>query len=370
MLFSENDKNKTTKTVLVAPLDWGLGHAARSIPVIQELQNCSFRIIIAADGSVEAMLKKEFPLLQFTKLEGYKIRYSKNKRWFKFRLLIQFPKILSSVVKEHRWLNKAIKELSIDAVISDNRFGLFNATVPCIYLTHQLFVKTGNRLSDLIATIIHTKYIKNYTHCWIPDYPGEKNMAGSLSHVENPPANVQYIGCLSRLKQGGTSEITKDLLIVLSGPEPQRSIFEKMLLQQLKGRNERVLLVRGLPADDRLLQPVAGLPATVEICNHLDAASLNQAMLQSRLIISRSGYTSIMDLMKLGCKALLVPTPGQTEQEYLARYLSAQHFFCSLQQQDFNLDKAVQLAENFNYQIPSFNMELYKQAVQQWAASL
>jgi len=371
MLFSKNNTNNTEKTILVAPLDWGLGHAARCIPVIKELQNYPFKVIIAADGAVKTMLKQEFPQLQFIHLEGYKIKYGKNKRWFRFWLLIQFPKILSSIVKEHRWLNKVIKELSVDAVISDNRFGLYHPSVPCVYITHQLFIKTGNPISDIIATNIHRKYIKNYTQCWIPDYDGKKNIAGALSQAGSGLQNITFIGCLSRFERLSASENTVDLLIVLSGPEPQRSIFETLLISQLKDYTGSVLFVRGLPGEKAELQSSDhGLPGKVVFKNHLNAADLNVAMQTATLIISRSGYTTIMDLLKLGRKAILVPTPGQTEQEYLADYLSAQHFFYSITQEQFLLNDAIAQAQKFPYQLPAFDMELYKNVIRQFAETL
>ncbi|MBL0356530.1 MAG: glycosyltransferase [Chitinophagaceae bacterium] len=357
---------------MVAPLDWGLGHAARCIPVIKELQNYPFRIIIAADGPVKTMLKQEFPQLQFINLQGYNIKYSKNKRWFRFKLLIQFPKILSTIVKEHRWLNKVIKELGIDAVISDNRFGLYHPSIPCVYITHQLFIKTGNRISDVIATTIHKKYIKNYTQCWIPDYEGKINISGELSHYTKIPLNAVYIGCLSRFEPAKTAENTVDLLIILSGPEPQRSIFENKLMSQLSDFNGSALLVRGLPDEkDKVQLPERGsFSGKVTFENHLSAADLSKVMQSASLIISRSGYTTIMDLLKLGRKALLVPTPGQTEQEYLAAYLSAKQLFCTAAQEDFSLRESMAMADQFAYQMPAFNMELYRNIIRQFAETI
>jgi len=371
MLFSNNDKKKTEKTILVAPLDWGLGHAARCIPVIKELQNYPFRIVIAADGAVKTMLKQEFPHLQFIDLQGYKIKYSKNKRLFRFKLLIQFPKILSSIAKEHRWLNKVIKELAVCAVISDNRFGLYHPSISSVYITHQLSIKTGNSIFNLLATLIHRKYIKNYTQCWIPDYELKKNLSGSLSHTAQIPSNAVYMGCLSRFERINTSENTMDLLIAISGPEPQRSIFEHLLLMQLKEYTGKVLFVRGLPGEKEVVQPREyNLPVNIVFKNHLNSQELNIAMQSASLIISRSGYTSVMDLVKLGKKAILVPTPGQTEQEYLAEYLSGQKIFCTLSQQNFSLKDAILQAAEFPWQIPSFDMELYKGVIRRFVETL
>ncbi len=368
-LFSENDGKAPQKTILIAPLDWGLGHAARCVPIIKELQHYPFRIIIAGEGAVANMLKQEFPELEIIPLPGYKIKYSKNKRQFLLKLLIQFPGVLYSVLKEHRWLNKVKQELNLCAVISDNRFGLFNRSITSIYITHQLSIKTKNRLSDKIATLIHRKISKNYTQCWIPDFNHKKKLGGLLSSTVKLRQNDVYIGCLSRFEKKPVSKIMIDLLIVLSGPEPQRSIFESLLLDQLKDYTGRVVFVRGLPGNDSA--PVEILyDNNITVKNHLTANELNDAIEQASIVISRSGYTTIMDLVKLGKKAILVPTPGQTEQEYLADYLSSQKMFFTVTQEKFVLKDVLKQAEAFAFDIPTFDMNLYKAVIKQFAESL
>ena len=368
MVFSKNDKILHQKAVLIAPLDWGLGHATRCIPIIKELQRYPLRIIIAGDGAVLALLQQEFPQLEFIPLPGYKIKYSKNKRWFFLRLLIQFPGVLYSLLREHRWLNKVKQELNLSAVISDNRFGLFNRSIVSVYITHQLSVKTGNKLSDKIATRIHQRCSKNYTQCWIPDFGIKKNLAGDLSRTVKLRHLDVYMGCLSRFEKKPGSEITMELLVVLSGPEPQRTIFEKLLLEQLKHFEGKALFVRGLP-DSKHSTPDF-IHDNITIRNHLSSVELNNAIEKSAIIISRSGYTTIMDLVKLGKKAILVPTPGQTEQEYLAHYLSQQKMFVTIPQEGFDLSAALKQAQDFPFDIPRFDMNLYKEVIKQFAESL
>lgn len=368
MDFSKKDGIQPQKTVLIAPLDWGLGHATRCIPIIKELQRYPLRIIIAGDGAVLALLQQEFPQLEFTPLPGYKIKYSKNKRWFLLRLLIQFPGVLYSLLREHRWLNKVKQELNLSAVISDNRFGLFNRSIVSVYITHQLSVKTGNKLSDKIATRIHQKCSKNYTQCWIPDFGIKKNLAGDLSRTVKLRHLDVYMGCLSRFERKPSSEITMDLLVVLSGPEPQRTIFEQLLLRQLEHFEGKAMLVRGLPGNTTT--PLVFVKDNIIITNHLTSGELNEAIEKSAMIISRSGYTTIMDLVKLGKKAILVPTPGQTEQEYLAHYLSQQNMFVTMQQETFDLAGALKEAAVFPFDIPLFDMNLYKEVIKRFAESL
>ncbi len=366
------DKKPQKKTVLIAPLDWGLGHAARCIPIIKEIQSYPVNIIIAADDPVKTMLKQEFPLLLFIHLPGYKITYSKNKKWFHLKLLIQFPKIITSIIKEHFWLKKVVKKYSIDAVISDNRFGLYLGSIPSVYITHQLFIKTGNRVSERIAGIIHNWFIKKYSQCWVPDFDGAGTVAGELSHPVVLPGNVKYIGCLSRFEKIPVIKKEIDLLIILSGPEPQRTIFENILLTQLNYYRGNVLLVRGLPLYEQAqgsLDKIV-LRKNVVVKNHLPAKEFSIAIQASDLVIGRSGYTTIMDLLKLGQKGILVPTPGQAEQEYLAGFLSRQHVFCTASQEGFLLQEVIDRANNFLYQIHVYDMELYKKAIRQFVETL
>jgi len=369
MIFSENNGNPSQKAILVAPLDWGLGHAARCIPIIKELNRYPFRVIIAGDGAVAALLKQEFPQLETIPLPGYKIKYSKNKRWFLLKLLIQFPGVMYCVFREHRWLKKAKQELNLCAVISDNRFGLFSDSIPSIYITHQLSVKTGGYWSGKLATRIHRNISKNYTQCWIPDFGTEKNLAGSLSHPVKLRNRDIFIGCLSRFDRLTVSENTVDLLIILSGPEPQRTIFEKILLKQLEDYEGKALLVKGLPQETGQPKSIEG-KNNIRIVNFLAANELNHAIEGAEMVICRSGYTSIMDLAKLGKKAILVPTPGQTEQEYLADYLEGEKMFCTISQDGFVLKDALEKASSFPYNFPSFDMNLYKRVVKQFAESL
>jgi len=195
------NKKKDCKRVLVAPLDWGLGHATRCIPIIYELleQGCS--VIIAASGPTEILLKKEFPELIFLPLKGYAVRYSKKKSWLPLTIFFQIPSIITSICYEHCWLKKIVKEKDIDLVISDNRFGLYHATIPSVYITHQLLIKTGDRFTENIAQQIHFHFIKKFTQCWVPDAEENNNLAGELSHPKKHPDNIKYIGPLSRFEK-------------------------------------------------------------------------------------------------------------------------------------------------------------------------
>ena len=332
--------------VLVSPLDWGLGHATRCIPIINRLLQLDCEVIIAAEGSCRSLLEKEFPNFTYIDLKGYKIQYAHKKYLMPVKLLLQFPQIIFRIYAEHYWLKKIVRQYSIDVVISDNRPGLYHKTIPCVYITHQLKIKTGYRFSEWLVQKIHYRFINRYNECWVPDTTGETNLAGELSHpAVFPKVPVQYLGPLSRF-ENGPAEIKYDLAIILSGPEPQRTIFEKIILKDLENYNRRVLLVRGLPADETSLKTASSF---LEIQNHLPAKELNRVILQSGIIISRCGYSSVMDLVKLQRRAILVPTPGQTEQEYLADYLLKQKLFFCVGQEAFSLSGALKEEADFSF---------------------
>ena len=353
--------------VLVAPLEWGLGHATRCIPVINELIRLNCEVFIGAEDASQALLQKEFPQLTFLQLRGYRMQYSRKKYWLPLKIVFQFPKIIWSIYNEHRWLKKIIKERAIEAVISDNRFGLYHSSVPCIYITHQLTIKTGNRFTEWLAQKIHYHFINKYDACWVPDAPGEINLAGTLSHPKFfPKTTVQYIGPLSRFEKNG-AEKKYDLAVIISGPEPQRTIFENVLFKALENYDGKCLFIRGLPADVQMCEYAN---VQIEVHNHLSAVELNKVIEQSEIVISRSGYTTVMDLVKLQHKAILIPTPGQTEQEYLAENLMSKKIIYCVEQNNFSLQEELKKQTGFAFSFPSVNQDEYKVVIEKFINGL
>jgi uncharacterized protein (TIGR00661 family) len=351
--------------ILIAPLEWGLGHATRCIPIINELisQNCD--VFIAAEGITYSLLKQEFPQLTFLPLMGYRMRYSRRKYFLPISMLAQFPKMIFTIYNEHQWLKRVVREYKINAVISDNRFGMYHPKIPAVYITHQLLIKTGNSFTESVARRIHFYFIKKYKECWVPDYE-QNGLAGELSHPTILPGKIKYLGALSRLELS-EREKKYDLLISISGPEPQRTIFERQILIELLSYHGKALFIRGLPGKSDQL---SFDNPSVEITNHLPAKDFNEAILRSEIIIARCGYTTIMDLIKLQKKALLIPTPGQTEQEYLAESLMEKKMFFTIRQSDFVLQNVLQQVKTFPFAIPEYDMEQYKKVIDQFVRSL
>jgi uncharacterized protein (TIGR00661 family) len=332
--------------VLIAPLDWGLGHATRCIPIIKALVNNGYTVSIAAEGAQANLLQNEFPNLVILPLKGYRVRYSKSKWALPFRLLWQVPKLLQIIRYERNWLANTIKEHNIDLVISDNRYGLSSKTIPCIFITHQLTIKMPFAWLEKQVQQINYRYINRFTRCWVPDVLGGVTAAGKLSHPASlPNTKIQYTGLLSRFQKRAVGK-KYDYCILLSGPEPQRSVLEKKIINSLQEMKGEALFVRGKPESNEELT----VPGNITVKNHLPGNELEEAILQSEYIICRSGYTTVMELISLQKKSILVPTPGQTEQEYLADWLQEKQFCISIPQSDFIWDSAIEKTKTFPYQ--------------------
>lgn len=356
-----NIHSKSIK-ILVAPLDWGLGHATRCIPIIYTLIKAGATVLIAGDAATKILLKKEFPTLLFLPLKGYHVTYTRNKHLFLGKLLLQFPRIRKTIHYEQEWLDKVVKDQKIDGVISDNRFGLWHEDIATVYITHQLAIETGIKWLNPLAQKIHYRFIHRFKQCWVPDAAGSVNLAGRLSHpAKIPLIPVQYLGGLSRFVK--TEEIKRfPLLVLLSGPEPQRSIFEKLILAQLVDFNDTVVVVRGLPME----KEVPAAAANVKFYNHLPGKALSKLVLQSDMVLARAGYSTIMDMARLQQMAILVPTPGQAEQEYLATYLNDIGLFYTCTQQQFNLPQALDEAKRFYNKKLTTAIDYHPNVVTEW----
>lgn len=358
------------KKVLIVPLDWGLGHATRDIPLIHELLNAGCEVVIAAEGKHAALLSREFPALTILPLPGYRITYSQKGLFFGLKILRQAPKIWNAVRREQAWLRKTVAEHGIHGVISDNRFGLWHASIPCVFISHQLLIKTPfGGFTERLLQRLNYRFINRYSACWVPDFASEPNLSGELAHPAVLPANTSYLGCLSRFEQQEGVAQQYDLLALISGPEPQRANLEELLLAQIRQMpGIKALIVSGRP-DEASQREIS--PGVLQV-SHLSARELNEAMLASGMVLCRSGYTTLMDLAKLDKKAILIPTPGQSEQEYLGKYLMRKGYFYSVPQSRFNLSETLNAARDFPF-TPfrhGQDMEAYKKIVRDFVKTL
>ncbi len=343
-----NAKNQFRgRKLLIAPLDWGIGHASRCIPLIRSLLILENEVFVAGSGNSLQLLQKLFPDLKFFPIPGYEIHYGRGRRRTLLNICLQLPKILIRINQENRWLKKLIRDEKIEALISDNRFGLYSKSIPCVFITHQLAIQSGlGKLADRFVQRINYRFINRFSQVWVPDQTLGPDLGGALSHPNRfPKIPVHYIGWLSRFKKEKTSNAGK-ILILLSGPEPQRSLLENIILSEAGRFPQRLILVRGLPGRSEEIPAVAGL----QIHDHLAPDRLNELIAVAELVICRPGYSTLMDLAVIGKSGLVVvPTPGQQEQEYLADYLSARGILIKIEQSEFTLAGALDRAGKFSF---------------------
>ncbi|MBL7950637.1 MAG: glycosyltransferase [Flavobacteriales bacterium] len=344
------------KRILVAPLDWGLGHSTRCIPIIQRLIERGGVPVIGADNGPLALLRSEFPQLEHVRIPGANIRYSKgaSQLWSMAR---QFPEMVRSVRAENALFDRIRTDLRLNAVISDQRFGLRSPDLPSVLITHQVFPFTP--IAQGALRKLNLRHMSRFHKCWIMDEAKEPGLAGELSHGRSLPTNARYIGTVSRMARAISSAASNYRIVaVISGPEPHRTLLDGILSEQLQRIEGEHLLVRGLPANSEIKQI-----GNVRCVPHLNSTQLAQAMASAELIVSRSGYTTLMDLVALGRSAVVIPTPGQAEQEYLGELHSGTGRFFVQSQQHIDLEAALRDRSAAVHLKPSPGHPLLEQAL-------
>jgi predicted glycosyltransferase len=334
--------HKSSLNILVAPLNWGLGHATRCIPIITHLLEQGHHICIGSDGEALNLLRQEFPQLKHYELSCSKATYASHPFLMNARLGYQAFKLIASIKKEQRLCLEIDQKEQLDLIISDNRIGLRLAHITSVIISHQLQVLSGP--TSAFTSKLHAHYLKKFDQIWVPDQFQKPRLSGQLSEHHQFTRNANFIGIPSRLYYQKT-ELAIDYLIILSGPEPLRSKLEERLIFIFKAEVSRTILVRGKVEANEEIETVGQL----SIYNYLTSQKLNQDINAAKCVICRSGYTSILDLAKLGKKAFLIPTPGQYEQAYLAKHLKAIGAADYCEQEEISLDRIK------NAQLDGFN---------------
>ena len=341
------------KNILVAPLNWGLGHATRCIPIIKELEKNGWNPIIASDGIALSLLKKEFPHLLALELPSYNIVYSEKAKNLKWKLLRNSPKTLMAVWNEKKLASNWVSKYNLCGIISDNRMGLYSKKIPSVYITHQLTVLSGK--TTWFSSRLHQIFIRNFTECWIPDMKNAINLSGTMGHLRKTTLRIKYIGILSRFEKQNLPK-KYNLMILLSGPEPQRTMLEEKLIDELQNYNATTIFIKGKVEKEKKIEVVNN----ITFYNFMQTDQLEKALNESELVLCRSGYTSIMDLAKLNKKTFFIPTSGQYEQEYLAKRNKRYGFgpYCKIEDFKINKLEEANLYNGFqNVQFPNINWQ-------------
>ncbi|NOT37428.1 MAG: glycosyltransferase [Saprospiraceae bacterium] len=328
-----------SKTVLITPQHWGLGHVTRTIPVIRYFLDLGWKVLLGSSDAGADLLRKEFPNLKVYELPDYKILYpSKNMYW---NMAIQMYKMHLAIFKEYFAIKKICKENKVDLLISDARLGAAQSNVPSIVITHHLHFPLSYKLFEWFADTWMRFFYMRFNQIWIPDFEGKINIGGDLDHGFKSNKHY-YVGALTRFQKIEVSQ-EYEFCFMISGPEPQRTYLEEKIIAQLEEiEYKKSILIRGTKTGKSL--PV--LP-NLQVIDLATSEQLNHIMCASGLIICRSGYSTLLDLTIIRKKALLIPTPGQPEQEYLARELNSNKLFFSTDQDHLNLRIQLPIALEF-----------------------
>lgn len=331
--------------ILFTILNWGLGHAVRCISLIDHLKNNGHKISIASDGIALEFLRKEFPNLTFYQLPAYDIKYKYH--FMPLNIIEKTPQLIKSIIREKKEVDKITQNNRIDLILNDNRLACYHKSIPSVYITHQLNVPAPNGILHKITNLGHQYFINKYSYCWIPDFEDENNLAGSISKSKKIKPPIKYLGPLSNIRLKKTTE-KLPLLVVLSGPEPQRSFLEEKIINQASELNIEILLVRGTNKKRTFNNQNTNL----KILDLVNRKELTTILEKAQKIICRSGYTSLMDFYLNAKPLYFIPTPGQWEQEYLAEHWLKNMEVPYSTQKDFNLKEAYEQAS-----IPKINRE-------------
>jgi hypothetical protein len=333
------------------------------IPLVHLLSEIKeFEVILGISGSSGEILKSEFPRLKAFQMPAFNITYS-SRTSQAGKIFFQLPKIIKTTLAEHFFLKNLIREEQIACVISDHRYGLFNKNLLSILIIHQLKMKfpPGLKAAEKLFNRFQRVIFRRFDQIWVPDFPGKDSIAGSLAHPPSGLDKIFKIGILSRFLPTYTNraeklEVPYDITVVLSGPEPQRSMLEKTLIPQLETMNKKVLFVRGVPGDEGFSEKNG-----ITYVTRLSTPDMADALALTSLVICRSGYSSVMDLLALGKRAVLIPTPGQPEQEYLAGYLRDKGYFFSQKQSELDIQLAISASREYTPPtISGFSETLYE----------
>lgn len=322
------------KTVLISPLGWGLGHATRDIPIIKHFLELGFRVIVAADKQQLELLKHSVKGIEYVYLPSISVMYTSGRSQLLPMIKVAFGLPFANC-REHKSLQYLVAKYKIDLVISDNRYGLWSNKCKSVIITHQLGVipPFPFRWASFVARFITKRWLSRFNQVWVPDFE-HRPLAGRLSSNIGI-RNLKYIGLLSRFynyKPTTETPTSFEMVVVASGPEPHRQIFVDIAAAVASKHALNCLIIEGKQSNGLVPRLVDG----VWFVGHLSDSMFAQVVTSAKYLLLRSGYSTIMDMLVLGVLGLLVPTPGQTEQEYLARNLSEHKLFRTVSQSNLS----------------------------------
>ncbi len=333
--------------VIYAVCEWGLGHATRSLPVIRKLIKEGHEVSIISEGRSLELLKKELGgnISEYISIPGYPMLLSENSRQFMAKSAVYWPNFIRRMVSGLATLTKLLKDRECDLIISDGRYDMYSKEIPSYFISHQMRIMNPLRMQvfERGSEIFNQFFFKRFQGVIIPDFK-EESLSGDLSHNLNRinEDELHYVGVLSDFEKKDKAKDI-DYLASISGPEPQRTVFEKKILNQIDNLSGKIVVTLGKAERKEEIKD-----KDIETYSFLSKEKREDILNRSKMVISRSGYSTILDLAVIGCKALMVPTPGQIEQEYLGQYHNKKGYFHCVNQEKLDLGKDIKLAEKTN----------------------
>ncbi|MFZ2471122.1 MAG: hypothetical protein WAW52_04180 [Methanothrix sp.] len=335
--------------VFVSPLNWGLGHSTRDIPIIEELLQRGHEVTVGTSGNALALLKRECPQCNFINFKDYPVPCSSS-RFFLPAFAAGLPALLRAIVREKKRFEGILAENSFDLIISDNRMNVYSQKIPSYFITHQLRYSVPRLLYplEMMTLPFNSLFHRHFEGVIVPDIDpngGSKNLSGKLcrSNLGATKRRVYYAGILTSIKKMAVTE-DLDFLAIISGPEPQRTKLEEIIMKQVQTLPGEKVVLLGSPQNDSHRKVDEHTTVHSYVSTEEKAVLMNRA----RFIITRSGYTTMMEMAELDKKhGLFTPTPGQTEQEYLSRYYARAGWFLSKSQ--YKLKLAEDVAQAMQY---------------------
>jgi uncharacterized protein (TIGR00661 family) len=328
--------------IIYGVCSWGLGHATRSLPVIRKLIDEGNKLTVVSHGRSLELLKKELGKnLKYFDIPDYPMLLSENSRQFLAKSVVYWPSFIKRMESELQSLKKILDKGKYDRIISDSRYGFYSRSIPSIFITHQIRIMNPLRINmfERGSEIFNLFFFKRYAGVIIPDYKDD-DLTGDLSHnLRRIDENkINYVGVLSDFKKRKTKK-NIDCMISISGPEPQRTMLEKKMLSQVDDLKGKIVITLGkTEKKDKFNKK------NIETYSFLSKEKREDFLNRTKMVISRSGYSTIMDLAVIGAKALMIPTPGQIEQEYLGQYHNKKKTFYSVSQNKINLKRDIETA--------------------------
>ena len=329
--------------IIYAVCSWGLGHATRSLPVIRKLIDEKHDLSIISNGRSLELLKSELGKnINYFSITDYPMLLSENARQFMAKSFVYWPMFIKRMESGLQSLNKILSKRKYDLIISDARYDMYSKKIPSYFISHQMRIMNPLRINILEkgSERFNLFFFKRFKEIIIPDF-FDDNLSGELSHNLNKidENKLNYVGVLSDFKK---KKMKKDIdyLISISGPEPQRTMLEEKILSQVDDLSGNIIITLGKTEKEEEFKT-----KDIETYSFVGKEKREDLLNRSKLVISRSGYSTILDLAVIGCKALMIPTPGQIEQEYLARYHNKKKTFYSVNQDVINLKNNIKLAE-------------------------